>query len=186
MGPAPCHTGAAALAPQAPLGHNARRGRRPTSCASSTVDDLSRSTLITGDGTKRPPVFTVDQLSRLARTKSMERSFDKPSVENPVVDGPQANGPMPLETLASVDLTEDKAHDSSKEAAPLSNAELAASQRANVDFKPLIDHLSALEYATKYATKQEKGSKMVALALNGGKRAGDARHLGKCCVYLSI
>ena len=66
------------------------------------------------------------------------------------------------------------------------NAELAASQRANVDFKPLIDHLSALEYATKYATKQEKGSKMVALALNGGKRAGDARHLGKCCVYLSI
>ena len=66
------------------------------------------------------------------------------------------------------------------------NAVVAASQRANVDFKPLIDHLSALEYATKYATKQEKGSKMVALALNGGKRAGDARHLGKCCVYLSI
>ena len=29
------------------------------------------------------------------------------------------------------------------------------SQRANVDFKPLIDHFSALEYATKYATKQE-------------------------------
>ena len=28
-------------------------------------------------------------------------------------------------------------------------------QRANVDFKPLIDHFSALEYATKYATKQE-------------------------------
>ena len=40
----------------------------------------------------------------------------------------------------------------------------AASLRANVDFNPLIDHLSALEYATKYATKQEKGSKMVALA----------------------
>ena len=29
------------------------------------------------------------------------------------------------------------------------------SQRANVDFKPLIDQFSALEYATKYATKQE-------------------------------
>ena len=28
-------------------------------------------------------------------------------------------------------------------------------QRSNVDFKPLIDHFSALEYATKYATKQE-------------------------------
>ena len=39
------------------------------------------------------------------------------------------------------------------------NAEQAASQRANVDFKPLIDHFSALEYATKYATKAEKGSK---------------------------
>ena len=55
------------------------------------------------------------------------------------------------------------------------NAEQAASQRANVDFKPLIDHFSALEYATKYATKQEKGrkpfDKMIALALNGGKRA---------------
>ena len=31
----------------------------------------------------------------------------------------------------------------------------AALQRANVDFKPLIEHFSALEYATKYATKQE-------------------------------
>ena len=55
------------------------------------------------------------------------------------------------------------------------NPEQAASQRANVDFKPLIDHFSALEYATKYATKQEKGSKafdsMLALALNGGDRA---------------
>lgn len=55
------------------------------------------------------------------------------------------------------------------------NAEQAASQRANVDFKPLIDHFSALEYATKYATKQEKGSKafekLMALALNGGGRA---------------
>jgi hypothetical protein len=48
-------------------------------------------------------------------------------------------------------------------------------QRSNVDFKPLSDHFSALEYATKYATKQEKGSKafdkMMALALNGGGRA---------------
>ena len=55
------------------------------------------------------------------------------------------------------------------------NPEQAASQRANVDFKPLIDHFSALEYATKYATKQEKGSKafdkMLANALNGGNRA---------------
>ena len=55
------------------------------------------------------------------------------------------------------------------------NPEQAASQRSNVDFKPLIDHFSALEYATKYATKQEKGSKafdkMMALALNGGGRA---------------
>ena len=56
----------------------------------------------------------------------------------------------------------------------ITNAEQAAYQRANVDFKPLIDHFSALEYATKYATKQEKGSKafekMVALALNGSGR----------------
>jgi hypothetical protein len=34
-----------------------------------------------------------------------------------------------------------------------------ASQRANVDFRPLIDHISAVEYATKYASKAEKGSK---------------------------
>ena len=57
----------------------------------------------------------------------------------------------------------------------ITNAEQAASQRANVDFVPLIDHFSALKYATKYATNQEKGSKafgeMIALALNGGKRA---------------
>ena len=56
----------------------------------------------------------------------------------------------------------------------VTNMEQAASQRANVDFKPLIDHFSALEYATKYATKQEKGSKafekMIALVL-GGRRA---------------
>ena len=31
----------------------------------------------------------------------------------------------------------------------------AISQRANVDLKPLIEHFTALEYATKYATKQE-------------------------------
>ena len=34
-----------------------------------------------------------------------------------------------------------------------------ASHRANVDFRPLFDHHSAVEYATKYATKAEKGSK---------------------------
>ena len=57
----------------------------------------------------------------------------------------------------------------------ITNDAQAASQRANVDFKPLIDHFSALEYSTKYATKQEKGSKafdkLIALALNGGGRA---------------
>ena len=36
----------------------------------------------------------------------------------------------------------------------ITNAEQAASQRANVDFVPLIDHFLALKYATKYATKQ--------------------------------
>ena len=54
------------------------------------------------------------------------------------------------------------------------NAEQAASQSANIDFVPLIDHFSALKYATKYATKQENRSKafgeMIALALNGGMR----------------
>ena len=34
-----------------------------------------------------------------------------------------------------------------------------AAHRANVDFRPLFDHHSAVEYATKYATKAEKGSK---------------------------
>ena len=33
------------------------------------------------------------------------------------------------------------------------------SQRANCDFRPLIDHISAVEYAAKYASKAEKGSK---------------------------
>ena len=28
-----------------------------------------------------------------------------------------------------------------------------SSQRSNVDFKPIVDHYSAVEYATKYATK---------------------------------
>ena len=36
-----------------------------------------------------------------------------------------------------------------------------ASQRANVEFRPLIDHFSAVEYATKYAPKPEKGSKVL-------------------------
>ena len=42
------------------------------------------------------------------------------------------------------------------------NPEQSASQRANTDFKPLIDHFSSLEYSTKsanYASKAEKGSK---------------------------
>ena len=34
----------------------------------------------------------------------------------------------------------------------------AISQQSNVDFQPLIDHFSAIEYITKYATKAEKGS----------------------------
>ena len=50
-----------------------------------------------------------------------------------------------------------------------------SSQRSNVDFKPIVDHYSAVEYATKYATKKEKGSKpfdtLVAHALNSGGRA---------------
>ena len=33
-----------------------------------------------------------------------------------------------------------------------------ASQRSNCDFKPLVDHYSALEYSVKYASKPEKGS----------------------------
>ena len=57
---------------------------------------------------------------------------------------------------------------------------LSDEQMANVDFKPLIDHFSALEYATKYATKQERGSKAfekaVSLAMNGGGRADPENH----------
>ena len=34
----------------------------------------------------------------------------------------------------------------------------AVAANANTDFSPLIDHHSAVEYATKYATKKEKGS----------------------------
>ena len=34
----------------------------------------------------------------------------------------------------------------------------SASQRSNCDFKPLVDHLSALEYSVKYDSKPEKGS----------------------------
>lgn len=33
-----------------------------------------------------------------------------------------------------------------------------AAHRANVDFRPLFDHHTAIEYSTKYATKAEKGS----------------------------
>lgn len=33
-----------------------------------------------------------------------------------------------------------------------------AAHRSNVDFRPLFDHHTAVEYATKYATKAEKGS----------------------------
>ena len=33
-----------------------------------------------------------------------------------------------------------------------------AAHRANVDFRPLFDHHSAVEYATKYATKAEKAN----------------------------
>ena len=39
------------------------------------------------------------------------------------------------------------------------NPEQSAANRSNVDFKPLIDHFSAIEYSTKYGTKAEKGSK---------------------------
>ena len=48
------------------------------------------------------------------------------------------------------------------------------SQRSNVDFKPIVDHYSAVEYATKYATKKEKGSKPFdrwCARLNSGGRA---------------
>ena len=57
----------------------------------------------------------------------------------------------------------------------VTNPEQLSSQRSNVDFKPIVDHYSAVEYATKYATKKEKGSKafdtLVAHALNSGGRA---------------
>ena len=53
----------------------------------------------------------------------------------------------------------------------------AASQNAKVDFKPLIDHYSSLEYSTKYATKAEKGSKsfekLLAAALKKNELADD-------------
>ena len=35
----------------------------------------------------------------------------------------------------------------------------AIAHGSNVDFQPLIDHFSALDYITKYAAKAEKGSK---------------------------
>ena len=38
------------------------------------------------------------------------------------------------------------------------NKHHVAMMRSNTDFRPLIDHYSAIEYATKYASKQEKGS----------------------------
>ena len=34
----------------------------------------------------------------------------------------------------------------------------ALAQRSNVDFQPLVDHFAAIEYAAKYASKEEKGS----------------------------
>lgn len=36
-----------------------------------------------------------------------------------------------------------------------------AAHRANVDFRPLFDHHTAIEYSTKYATKAEKGSNAI-------------------------
>jgi hypothetical protein len=52
----------------------------------------------------------------------------------------------------------------------VTNREHSLSQGANTDFKPLIDVFAALEYATKYASKPEKGSrsfeKLVADAIN--------------------
>ena len=97
---------ATALAPHALNGHRARARRRPT-CASSTIDDLARGKVVTGDGTKRPPVFTVEQLRRLARTReTIERRFEAPAVERPAEAQPK-----------------DQPKD---DAAPLSNEELAA------------------------------------------------------------
>ena len=99
-------TAATALAPHALNGHRARARRRPT-CASSTIDDLASGKVVTGDGTKRPPVFTVEQLRRLARTReTIERRFEAPAVERPAEAQPK-----------------DQPKD---DAAPLSNEELAA------------------------------------------------------------
>jgi len=100
---------ATALAPHALNGHRARARRRPT-CASSTIDDLARGNVVTGDGTKRPPVFTVEQLRRLARTReTIERRFEAPAVERPAEAQPK-----------------DQQHNTDTEAQPLSNEELAA------------------------------------------------------------
>eukprot|EP00965_Chrysotila_dentata_P133978 4431090-Pleurochrysis_carterae.AAC.2 len=38
------------------------------------------------------------------------------------------------------------------------NSYQARLQRANVDFKPFIDHYMVIEYSTKYATKFVEGS----------------------------
>ena len=52
-----------------------------------------------------------------------------------------------------------------------------ASQRSNVDFRPLIDHIAAVEYSTKYASKPEKGSKaldgLIANAMTRSTERGD-------------
>ena len=97
---------ATALAPHALTRGPSKARRRPT-CASSTIDDLARGKVVTGDGTKRPPVFTVEQLRRLARTReTIERRFEAPAVERPAEAQPK-----------------DQPKD---EAAPLSNEELAA------------------------------------------------------------
>ena len=52
-----------------------------------------------------------------------------------------------------------------------------ASQRSNVDFRPLIDHFAAVEYSTKYASKPEKGSKaldgLIANAMTRNTERGD-------------
>jgi hypothetical protein len=51
----------------------------------------------------------------------------------------------------------------------------AASQGANCDFKPLIDHFSAVEYATKYATKAEKSSVSADAMFNEALNRVDAK-----------
>lgn len=56
------------------------------------------------------------------------------------------------------------------------------SQRANCDFRPLIDHFSAVEYATKYASKAEKGSKALdKLVSNAMSRAAERADDGDSC-----